>query len=1688
MFTLNRNFAFPIIFAALFACAFWWTGCALSPRSDGDVVYPSAGATTSGGFSPEEIRQILDYAKSGQAGIPLAAQVDASSFYRFDLLNDQGARRLAVILSHRQALASPTFGLDTTARVLLYQAKMVTAGQTFDYFAFADTLSQDSVDRVVAAMLPALTDPTFLLQSPGDIGSVPQVLAAVASEVDSLPDLAASDFTASPLPDNPLTIDLRLHFTGLDEKALASLVFSDELQSFFQKLQNEGLAGSRLVRSNVVLRPLLRPKILASVLDGKPFEMARIAGFSSVQAKTRVGFDMPPGDLDPPVQILYHPDQISFNVLVRDLPLVRKLDWSGDGLLATVNSGEGERIATTTDGSVANCIGMNINIAYSYVFPHAEVKSFAAVQSGGTIIGAGLTVDHYQGNLSDSAAVFAVEKEQPLTLKRPPAGVVATLTLYATSGETDFTALSSWAEKALAGTTARGASLTAQMTPAVASAQWGGLAESPFTNISHPLIDGTKWVVWQGQVLGAGALAAAACDPATAFSDQSFTTILTGSGFKAGTTVTLVRSGFASVPAHAAVCQDAGHLACTFNLTGVATGTWDVLLTGPDGQKARGTRLLTLSARGPIVTAVTPRIVPNFGQIASLTVTGSNFRPGATVRLTRVGQTGVGATSVTHNADGTVLSCSFQLTGQAPGPWNLTVTNPDGPSGTGAEMLTLDLLSAAPNVTAISTSSVPILWYNRTAITVTGSGFHPQAACRMTRAGYPPLTAGKVSVSADGTSLAAEFQLKGMASGPWQIVVINPDGQSINASQTLSIYTPRPFIEKAYPDTLYLNELLVNPNVQVSFTGSYLMEIATFSVYNSLGMSASRGADRVSGWSDNDITVRFRLSDMGTGMFNCRAFTRDGQTIIFEHMFFIAYVPPGTMLTSDMKVISSRVIRNSGITRIEVEGGPFESGGFNHTRMPAWLSRSGYAPVTGEVFVNISGDFLTLRVDAGKLVPGTWLLNIKNLNGTNARGDGWITVVDWPPPSVTGVSVTTAPNTGLLSGVTVTGVGIVDGTRSRLVRAGKTAIAGSSITVAGNLQGLTCAFDLTGAATGTWDLEIVGPDGAVATKTQALLVTTPAPTVTAIAPAAAMNTGSLLAAQISGTGLLTGATVILGRAGSTSTIAASAVTATSDGTRLTATFNLTGVATGAWSITVGNPDGQSTTATGLFTVTAPAPAFTSVTPAVVSNGGNLDNVAIKGTAFLSGLRVTLTRSGQTTVQATNVVVQADGLGLSCTMPLAGLAAGAWNLVITNPDGQPVTAENALTVNSALTPSLASISPAKAVGGTLVTLTGDSLGTGGALKVGTTDVTGITSWTSTSIVFTIPDGLALGTHNVTVTPTGASTAAAKTLEIVPWVTVTQSGVTADLKDVAFDGTTGWIVGGETILKSTDTGTSWNAVTGAIGEVMGVDLRAVTARSGKVMMAGYSSTMGSAYWLSNRTGSWVENNNSESKSLWCAAGWDMNTNVVLGGIHWQAPDNAAGQIAYSNGSGGWTNIVTGGGLSLPTSLPSLVRGLATPDGTNYWAVGDPPLAGPAGWGLAKSTDQGQTWTMYPDTFTTTPPNVGYWDVCFVDASNGWAVGSAGTIIHTTDGGARWSQQTTPGSVSGTALRGVWFTSTTNGYTVGDGGIVLATTNGGTTWTAQTSGTTADLWAVRFTDTNKGWIVGNSGTILKTITGGR
>ncbi|MHB8895624.1 MAG: IPT/TIG domain-containing protein [Candidatus Geothermincolia bacterium] len=175
---------------------------------------------------------------------------------------------------------------------------------------------------------------------------------------------------------------------------------------------------------------------------------------------------------------------------------------------------------------------------------------------------------------------------------------------------------------------------------------------------------------------------------------------------------------------------------------------------------------------------------------------------------------------------------------------------------------------------------------------------------------------------------------------------------------------------------------------------------------------------------------------------------------------------------------------------------------------------------------------------------------------------------------------------------------------------------------------------------------------------------------------------------------------------------------------------------------------------------------------------------------------------------------------------------------------------------------------------------------------------------------------------------------------------------------------------------------------------------------------------------------------------------------------------------------TRTTNGGTNWSSTATSSELHGVSATSPSNVWAVGLSRAGVSMSPVILHSTD-GINWN---------PEDPGsdqsLWGVCAVDGNNAWAVGQAGTIIHTANGGASWQEQT-----SGTSqpLNGVTAVSPSEAWVVGDNGVILHTTDGGLHWDPQTSNVTKELYRISAASPRDLWAVGYQDTSVHTTDGG-
>ncbi|MEO8527400.1 MAG: YCF48-related protein, partial [Caldimonas sp.] len=108
----------------------------------------------------------------------------------------------------------------------------------------------------------------------------------------------------------------------------------------------------------------------------------------------------------------------------------------------------------------------------------------------------------------------------------------------------------------------------------------------------------------------------------------------------------------------------------------------------------------------------------------------------------------------------------------------------------------------------------------------------------------------------------------------------------------------------------------------------------------------------------------------------------------------------------------------------------------------------------------------------------------------------------------------------------------------------------------------------------------------------------------------------------------------------------------------------------------------------------------------------------------------------------------------------------------------------------------------------------------------------------------------------------------------------------------------------------------------------------------------------------------------------------------------------------------------------------------------------------------------------------------DYAFVDDSRGWAVGEAGTVLATVDGGVTWT-----GQRSGTTLdlSQAVFPSALAGWLTSEFGELLRTADGGATWRRVSYGRNDFVLALGASDADTAWVTTTLGAAFATRDGG-
>jgi len=670
----------------------------------------------------------------------------------------------------------------------------------------------------------------------------------------------------------------------------------------------------------------------------------------------------------------------------------------------------------------------------------------------------------------------------------------------------------------------------------------------------------------------------------------TFTLTVSGQNFASGAVVGLADASV-QVGTSSVVGAD---LAADVTVSALApTASTAVRVTNPDGGSGElGGLVLNPS---PVVTSVGPPASLGVGQSATLSVSGANFHPQASVSF----GAGITVSNVVFVSAGQLQFTVTVEAGVTPGTRDVTVTNPNGGSGTLTAGFTikrpvvLSSISAngqSPAVVGAGGTHVLLLAgaefdanLNTSAITISGSGITKDGLYN-----FRPIQVGEVTITTVDLVITVASNA---AAGPRTLTIRNADGSQSSAGFTV---TPAPVVTFADPDAGVLNQLL-----SVSLNGFNLDSVAPRVCFGT-GCDFGAGSteiDVVSVTPVNSTRVGLSLSIGPSAPLGWQPVTvanSDGGRVTKDNVF---------------QVLADFTVDRIAGYEIPIGGGPdarsLTGTGFTDTpaapRVDFLLPSGAVDPdiTVAATYVSATQIDLSVTVGAGA-APGFRAIRVTNGSGAVAELGDFLLVTHPTGPTVGALAVPDGVGgfvpavlgldeaaTRVVTGARLTGSGLDGG--GLTLAFGRAGISAANVVAAPGGQSAT--LDLSLAPTtlpGTASLTASTSAGSD-TRAGALTVNG-APVLTGLLPASLTPGTSNVSVLIDGGGFQPGARVAVTPAGVTPRDLDTAEPGTQasflSATALRVVVDVDNLADGTYTLAITNPDGGRGT-TGL-PVTAPA--------------------------------------------------------------------------------------------------------------------------------------------------------------------------------------------------------------------------------------------------------------------------------------------------------------------------------------------------------------------------------------------------------------------------------------------------------------------------------------------------------------------
>ena len=260
-----------------------------------------------------------------------------------------------------------------------------------------------------------------------------------------------------------------------------------------------------------------------------------------------------------------------------------------------------------------------------------------------------------------------------------------------------------------------------------------------------------------------------AISPPTGFDNRSQAFTVTGTRFQPGLSVAAVPTGGGSPIPAAVGTTTTTSTSVSLPLLDAPLGTFDILVTNPDGGQETLAAALTIT-RGPRLASATPLLGHDNDAARALAVSGSYVHEDATGTLLKDGSADI--PGIVSGLGAGAFTATFDLRGAASGSWVLSLTNPDGGTITLATPFTVALYPRFTSMNPARGFDGDLL----TGVVATGSSLVAGAQLTFERSAVTTLQATAETVGGGGATLTFDADLTGLVPGTHDVRLANPDG------------------------------------------------------------------------------------------------------------------------------------------------------------------------------------------------------------------------------------------------------------------------------------------------------------------------------------------------------------------------------------------------------------------------------------------------------------------------------------------------------------------------------------------------------------------------------------------------------------------------------------------------------------------------------------------------------------------------------------------------------------------------------------------------------------------------------------------------------------------------------------------------------------------------------------------------